>query len=440
MTISSPTMTQERDRSSISDIALKRTEDVGFSSPRLGSLAGALQRMVDERWFAGISTAVTRHHALVFQRTFGVQDVATREPLRADAIFRIASMTKPVTGVAMMLLYEEGRWQLDDPVEKFLPEFAHLRVLDPSGRLVPQIHPMTMRELLTNTGGISGAAGVAGQFANGPGNEVRRMYLEANLAAGTLADMVTKIAGLPLATQPGTRFQYGLSQDVQGRIIEVLSGQTLEGFFRSRIFEPLGMRDSGFAVPPSETARLVPLVTYGAERTLIPASFAPSSYMSVIFGDPSARPRFLSGGGGLYSTVADYVRFAEMLAGRGRLGEVQLLAPSSVGLMTSDMLPPGVPAEFRQQWAGCGYGIGVGIVLDPARATLMGGPIGRGTFHWSGAHGTWFWVDPTNDLTVVGMVQQEFAGIVHVGAEHPAPDLRALSRSLVYQALTDPER
>jgi CubicO group peptidase (beta-lactamase class C family) len=416
---------------------LGRPEEVGFAAQRLARLDAAMQAKVDDGRFAGISLAVARHGQLVYAKDFGVQDITTGAALRSDAVFRIASMTKPVTGVAMLLLYEEGKWQLDDPVALFLPEFADLTVLDPGGRLVPPVHPMTMRELITNTGGISGDAGVAGQFANGPGNEVRRLYLEAGLTEGTIADMVAKIAAIPLATQPGTQFQYGLSQDVQGRIVEVLSGQRLDEFLRTRIFEPLRMPDTGFAVRPNELHRLVPLAAYDGSLSLAPSRLA---WPAVLFGDGHAdqTPRFLSGGGGLYSTLADYLRFAQMLGNRGELDGVQILAGTSVGLMASNLLPVGVPVEFRQRWAGQGYGVDVGVILDPGRATFTGGPIGTGTFHWSGAHGTWFWVDPTYDIVVVGMVQQEFAGIVHMGIPHPAPDLRALSRSLIYQALTDP--
>jgi CubicO group peptidase (beta-lactamase class C family) len=407
-------------------------EHIGFSTERLDKLGAAMQQMVDRGAFAGISLAVNRHGDTAYARTFGVKDIATGDPLHGDAIFRIASMTKPVTGVALLLLYEAGLWQLDDPVAEFLPEFAKLRVLDPSGRLVRPEHAMTMRELITNTGGISGDAGVAGQFANGPGTEVKRLYLEAGMADGTLADMVSKIAQIPLATQPGTQFQYGLSQDVQGRIVEVLSGQNLAEFFQRRIFEPLGMGDSGFAVPADKAARKAAMATYGPGGALVPARLVPNTHQARVFGpgDAGELPTFLSGGGGLYSTVPDYMRFAQMLLDQGRGEDVTLMAPSSVQLMATNLLPPGVPVEFRQVWRGCGYGVNVGVVVDPGRATLMGGPVGPGTFHWSGAHGTWFWVDPVNDLT----------GIVHMGAEHPAPDLRALSRSLVYQALTDPGR
>jgi CubicO group peptidase (beta-lactamase class C family) len=418
-------------------------ERVGFDPERLARLDEALQQHVASRTHSGISVVVSRHGQVVHSRDFGVQTLGSDEPLRSDGIFRIASMTKPITGVAMLMLYERGLWQLDDPVAKHLPELDELMVLDPSGRLVPPRHPMTMRELVTSTGGISGNGGVAGSFRNGPGVEVKRLYEEAValFAAGeprvrTLADLVGVIASLPLASHPGEQFQYGYSQDVQGRVVEVLSGQRFDDFLREHLFRPLGMVDTDFWVRPGQEHRLVQLPAYDEHLDLVPSPL--QGLMVAPTGDPTERPSLLSGGGGLVSTIADYVRFAHMLRGRGALDGVRILAPSTVRLMASDLLPEGVPIELRKQWTGQGYGVNVGVVLDPGRATLSNGGIGHGTFHWSGAHGTWFWVDPDNDVVVVGMTQLEFGGIPHMGAEHPAPDLRALTASLVYAALVAP--
>ncbi len=417
-------------------------EKVGFDSTRLARLDEALQRHVVGRSHTGVSVAVSRHGQVVFARDFGVQSLNSDQPLRSDAIFRIASMTKPVTGVAMLMLYERGLWQLDDPVAKHLPEFEQLMVLDPSGRLVPPHHPMTMRELVTSTGGISGNGGVAGSFRNGPGVEVKRLYEQAvslftsESAERTLADLVSAIASLPLASHPGEQFQYGYSQDVQGRVVEVLSGQPFDAFLREHLFEPIAMPDTDFCVRAGQESRLVQMPAYDEQLALVPSLL--QGPIVAPMASPTERPALLSGGGGLMSTLADYVRFAHMLRGRGEVGGVRILAPSSVRLMASDLLPAGVPIELRKQWTGQGYGVNVGVVLDPGRATLSNGGIGHGTFHWSGAHGTWFWVDPENDVVVVGMTNLEFGGIPHMGAEHPAPDLRALTASFVYGALIEP--
>lgn len=258
------------------------------------------------------------HGRVVSRETTGVRSRGYGEPLATDAIFRIASMTRPVIGVAMMLLYEEGLWQLDDPIERFLPALGRLSVLEPDGRLVAPDHSPTMRELVSNTAGICGSASVAGGLRNGVGAEVRRRYVEARFQAGTLADMVDTIATLPLAGHPGRRFQYGLSQDVQGRIAEVLSGRPLDEFLRERVFVPLGMHDTGFVVRPEDTGRVVPMLTYGPAGSFEPAEPDKGAFPQFL-ADAGAgiTPRFLSGGGGLFSTLPDYTAFAEMLVHGG---------------------------------------------------------------------------------------------------------------------------
>lgn len=404
---------------------------LGFSPERLDRLDDAMRGEIDAGHYAGISVMVARHGKLAKFGTYGYQSLETGVPLREDAIFRIASMTKPIIAVAMMTLYEEGRWQLDDPVTTFVPEFADLQVMQ-DGRLVPLDRPMTMRHLMAT------CAGFAFLIPMGSTNpEVDEMYLAADLFGGTNEELVAKLAQLPLEAQPGTLFRYGLQQEVQGVIIQRISGEPLDVFLERRIFGPLGMKDTGFGVAPGERARIAP--RYALDENLKLGLAADQSPFPVLAGTPAGeKPKYLLSIAGLYSTAQDYLRFAQMLCNSGTLDGATILAPSSVTLMTSNLLPQGVPMRFLQPFAGVGYGMGVGIVIDPAHADFNGGAIGAGSYYWGGVHGTWFWVDPANDVIVVGMVQQVNAGNAMTGRPYPVPDIRGISRSIVYGALTEP--
>ncbi len=406
---------------------------VGFSPERLDRLDGAMQAEIDAGHYAGISVMVARHGKLVKSGRYGYQSLEGREPLREDAIFRIASMTKPIVAAAMMLLYEEGKWQLDDPVTRFIPEFADLKVLK-DGELVPLDRPMTMRHLMASSAG----------FAFGPtfgstNPKVDEMYAAADLWSGTNDDIIAKLAKLPLEAQPGTLFRYGLQQEVQGAILRRISGEGLDVFLQRRIFGPLGMKDTGFEVAPEQRHRIA--ARYGIGKNLELVLAADQSPFPTVAGTPAGvKPKFLLSIAGLYSTAQDYLRFAQMLANGGVLDGVRVLAPTSIELMTSNLLPEGVPLRFLQPFAGVGYGMNLGIVLDPAHADFNGGAIGAGTYYWGGVHGTWFWVDPTYDVIVVGMVQQDSAGNAMTGRPYPMPDVRGISRSITYGALLDPSR
>ncbi|MFZ0227791.1 MAG: serine hydrolase domain-containing protein [Mycobacterium sp.] len=406
---------------------------VGFCPERLDRLDDAMQAEVDAGHYAAISLMVARHGKLVKFRRFGYQTLESRAPLREDAIFRIASMTKPIIAVAMMTLYEEGKWQLDDPVTTFVPEFADLKVLD-GDQLLPLDRPMTMRHLMAT------CAGFAFLVPMGSTNpKLDEMYAAAGLFSGTNEDMVAKLAKLPLEAQPGTLFRYGLQQEVQGVIIQRLSGETLDTFLERRIFGPLGMKDTGFGVGPGDRDRIAP--RYALDENLKLDLAADQSPFPVLAGTPAGeKPRYLLSIAGLYSTAQDYLRFAQMLANAGILDGARILAPPSVALMTSNLLPAGVPLRFLQPFAGVGYGMGVGIVLDPAHADFNGGAIGAGSYYWGGVHGTWFWVDPVHDVIVIGMVQQVDAGNAMTGRPYPVPDIRGISRSITYGALVDPAR
>jgi len=404
---------------------------VGFDPERLNRIDAAMQAEIDAGHYAGISVMVARHGKLAKSNRYGYQSLETRAPLREDAIFRIASMTKPIIAVAMMLLYEEGRWQLDDPVTTFIPEFADLMVLE-GDTLVPLDRPMTMRHLMAS------CAGFAFLVPMGSTNpKLDEMYAAAGLFGGTNEDFIAKIAKLPLEAQPGTLFRYGLQQEVQGVIIQRISGEPLDVFLERRIFAPLRMSDTGFGVAPEQRDRIAP--RYALDDDLQLHLTADQSPFPVLAGTPAGeKPKYLLSIAGLYSTAQDYLRFAQMLANRGMLDGARILAPSSVTLMTSDLLPDGVPLRFLQPFEGVGYGMGVGIVLDPARADFNGGAIGPGTYYWGGVHGTWFWVDPVNDVIVVGMVQQVDAGNAMTGRPYPVPDIRGITRSITYGALTEP--
>lgn len=388
---------------------LASPESVGFSTDGLKTLQRTMRGLVDEGQLAGVTTLVARHGKVVYLDAYGVQDLATK-PVTKDTIFRIASMTKPIVGVAMMMLWEQGKWTLDDPVAKHIPEFAGLKVATPNGE-VPQTRPMTMRQLMSHTAGFDVTPG----------------YAEAGLRDSDLRGMINKLARLPLSTQPGTAWQYGPSVDIQGYLVEKFSGQPLDVFLRTRIFEPLGMKDTGFWMDASKADRITQVFTYDAQKRLIAAPAALN---------PTVKPMFLSGGGGLLSTTEDYFKFAQMVVNGGQANGKRFLKSSTVELMRTNVLPAGVMVgNSTTTQPGIGFGLDFAIVMDPASAQT---PTGRNTFYWNGAFGTWFWIDPTNDVVVVGMIQN-----VGGGAPPPSgnsPQVRPLSRQLVYQALVDPRK
>ncbi len=404
-------------------------EALGFSSERLERLDAAMKAEVDQGRYPGVSVLVLRHGKIVFDRRYGFQSIEKHTPLAADTIFRIASMTKPIAGIALMILFEEGKWQLDDPISKFVPEFADLKVKTAAGLVAPD-HPPTMRELVTSTAGFPGGFPLNSSFP-----DLDETYAKAGLHEGTLNAMAGKLAKLPLESQPGAKFRYGIQHDIQGLVVERISGMTFDRFLQERLFAPLGMVDTGFHIPDSKRDRLATLYGYDKAMKLAATPFQGSMPASDVI-----NPAFFSGAGGLYSTAKDYERLLRMLANGGELDGKRILAPSSVRLMMSDMLPEGVKLRFAQQVEGVGYGVDLGIVLDPARASFNGGTIGKGSVFWTGAHGTWFWIDPQNDVIVLGMTQLAFSAALHMGMPYPADDLRAISRSLVYQALVDEKR
>lgn len=389
------------------EVKVAAPASAGVSPAGLQALDKTFHGLVDEGRLAGVTTLLARHGKVVHFDAYGVQDVHTKAPLRRDTIFRIASMTKPVTGVAMMILYEEGKWKLDDPVAKHIPEFADLKVKGPDGALVAQDHPMTMRELMSHTAGFDVSGGYAPDVTD------RNQPLQA---------MIDKLAKLPLATQPGSDWRYGPSVNIQGYIVEKLSGQPLDQFFEERIFKPLKMKDTGFAVPAADVSRVSAIHSYDAQKKLI----APPNSV-----DPSVKPALLSGSGGLLSTTEDYWRFSQMLLNGGELEGARILKPETVKLMRQNVLKDGVLVDlYGPSQQGIGFGMDFAVVMDPAKAQT---PQGQDSYYWGGAFGTWFWIDPTNDLVFIGMIQNLNGSI----PGRDTPEVRGVSYPLVYDALTD---
>jgi CubicO group peptidase (beta-lactamase class C family) len=318
-------------------------------------------------------------------------------------------MTKPITGVAMMMLFEDGKWQLNDPVSKHIPEFANLKVakVNPESGTVTQIepdHPMTMRELMSHSGGLT--YGVFGSTA------VDAMYTKVNVLDSNqpLQAMIDKLGKLPLLSQPGADWHYSVSVDVQGYLVEKLSGKPFPEFLKERLFDPLKMKDTAFYVPSDKMDRFAAFYTTDKEGKLIPMPGV---------ADYSKPPVMPSGGGGLASTISDYMRFCQMLLNGGELDGARILSPLSVKLMRTDVLPKDAAGVSP----GTGFGLDFAVVNDPQ---LAGGYYGEGTYYWGGYAGTWFWIDPVYDLIVIGMIQHRSDNM---------PDVRAISRSLTYQAI-----
>ncbi|WP_374468400.1 serine hydrolase domain-containing protein [Phenylobacterium sp.] len=404
-------------------------ESVGFDSQRLARLDAYMAKVVADGRVAGMTTLLARHGKIVSYKTYGKKSLATGEPMTRDTIFRIYSMSKPVTGVAMMILFEEGRWRLDDPVTKYVPEFKNLKVVksvDANGKMTLEDmkRPPTMREVMSHTAG----------FGYGLQDEhpVDKLYREKGvLGAAGLQDMINRTAEIPLMFQPGTAWYYSSSVDIQGYIVEKLSGQTLGQFMEQRIFRPLKMQDTSFYVPPAKAGRLAALYVGNRDTGQIEEA-------KRIFGSdlPTylSPPNMESGGGGLVGTTMDYARFAQMIANKGELDGVRILSPASVELMGTNVIPKNVlvnsngttGARFNEA---VGFGLDFMVVNEPRVAGTLEG---KGSMSWGGAAGTWFWVDPTNDLIFVGMIQR----LGGTGGD----DLGAAARTLTYQALTHPEK
>ena len=372
-------------------------EHVGLSAERLGRIDGWMQRWVDSGRLAGMSVLVSRRGQVAYERCYGLADRERGTPMATDTIVRIYSMTKPLTSVALMMLYEEGRFQLDDPISAVLPYFAETRVWAGEGRdPVPLARPITYRDLLTHTSGLTYG------FINA--TPIDAMYREQGVdfqtADATLGEVVQKAATMPLLAQPGTAWNYSIATDVIGHLVAEISGMPFAQFLHDRVLAPLGMVDTAFTVAPGNVARFA-------------ANYARGEDGKASLLDDPATSRFIrpgtiaSGGGGLTGTARDYMRFCRMMLNKGAIEDGRLLGRKTVELMTSnhlggDMAAMGMPRFSESKYDGVGFGLGFSVMLDPAKAEILGTP---GEFAWGGAASTAFWIDPVEDMAVVLLTQ-----------------------------------
>ena len=405
---------------------LVKPEEVGLSSSRLARIGDHMARYIDAGKIAGTLTLVARRGQIAYLEPQGHLEIERRRPVTADAVWRIYSMTKPITSVGLMMLYEEGRFQLDDPVHRFIPSWQNLRVFVggnyPTFKTAAAERPMTIRDLLSHTSGLTYGfmerTNVDAAYRKlGVADQTRSGY--------TLQDMVETLAELPLEFSPGTRWNYSVATDVIGHLIEIISGQRLDAYLRERILDPLGMRDTSFVLSDEQATRLAANYERQVDGSLkIIDSPEQSSYR---------KRSFFSGGGGLLSTAPDYFRFASMVQNTGELDGVRLLGRKTVELMTINHLPGGQDLTDLAQagmftetaYAGVGFGLGFSVMQSPARAQILGSP---GEFAWGGAASTAFWIDPVEDLIVIFMTQ------LMPSSSYP---LRRELRVLTYAALAD---
>ncbi|MDJ0767252.1 MAG: serine hydrolase domain-containing protein [Ilumatobacter sp.] len=399
--------------------------EVGFDADRLARIDRHFQRYIDDRRLTGWQVAVSRRGQLVHHSTAGHRDRDAEIAWSDDTVVRLFSMTKPITSVAAMMLHEEGAFELKDPVERFIPSFGEARVYRSGSAYNPVTEPLTepirMWHLLTHTAGLT--YGFHSQHVTDA------LYRNAGFEWGApkgldLAECCDRWAALPLAFQPGSEWNYGVSTDVLGRVVEVISGQSLDEFFRTRIFEPLKMAETGFWVRDDQRDR--------AARLYSPNPATGEAMISPLELTPTERPTFLSGGGGLWGTAQDYLRFCHFLLNRGELDGVRLLGSRTLDYMTRNHLPGnadleafGRPLFAETSFDGVGFGLGFSVSLDPVANRVMSSP---GEFAWGGAASTAFWCDPVEDLAVVFLTQ------LLPSSTHP---IRPQLKQLVYQALID---
>lgn len=396
-----------------------------FREAGLAALDAQMKQFVKDGHIHGIHTRLVHEGQIIAETRFGLRDTAASKPIEDDTIYRIYSMTKPITGVAMMQLYEQGMWQLDDPVTKYIPEFSELLVLDGQDAeghwgYVPADRPPTMKEVLNHTAGFA-----YGLWGDDPANSAFRE--EKIFNSKSLGEFINRTADIPLVSQPGQKWVYSASVDIQGALVERISGQSFGEYLKEHIFAPLGMSDTAFYVPDEKSERFSQVFGYNSEGDLV--QLPPDR---VLFG-MSYKKESLgmeSGGAGLVSTMDDYSAFAQAMLNGGELNGARILEAETVQLMATNTLASdmkmGPPQRGWRNPDGLGFGLGFAVMTDPS---LRDAAFGQGTFYWSGAAGTWFWIDPENDLYFVGMIQRFPAG---------APeevDIRIASAKLVYEAM-----
>ncbi len=388
-----------------------KPEKVGLSSERLERVSELFHGFVDQQQLAGAVALVARQGKVAFFKTWGRMDLAQDVPMRKDTIFRIASMTKPITSTAVMILHEEGRLFLNQPVSRYIPELAvNLQVYTgmQGGRAqyTDQNRPISLRHLLTHTSGLT-----YGIFGDTP---VDRAYNEARVFLPDLDGMVQKLSGLPLLFQPGDRWNYSVSTDVLGKLIENVSGMTLDEFFEKRIFRPLGMKDSGFYISEEKIGRAATIYKPNDSQDGLEVSINTRKNPLV-----TQRPKMLSGGGGLYSTAMDYLRFCQMILNGGELQGARLLSPKTVQLMSRNH----VGDLYAQK--GYGFGLGFAVHMDQGESGLIES---QGTLRWGGFFNTTFFIDPEEELIAIAMSQL---------SPHNHLNMAARFKLLVYQSIIE---
>ncbi len=405
-------------------LPLTSPEQVGLSAQRLARIGTWMKGWVDSGKLPGMTVCVMRKGQLAYAETHGKADVERNKPMRPDTIFRIYSMTKPLTSTAIMMLYEDGRFQLDDPISKFIPAFANQRVFVGGSRgkidTVPAERDITFRDLLTHTSGLT--------YGFMEANPVDALYrdkdgVDFGTADTSLEQVVGKLATFPLIAQPGKAWNYSVATDVLGYLVEVISGQPYQTYLKEKVLKPLGMVDTDFHVPADKHERFAANYSAGAGGKLD------------LIDDPG-KSRYLaprkvnSGGGGLVSTASDYLRFCKFMLNKGELDGVRLLGRKTVELMTTnhlkgDMADMGMPRFSESTYYGVGFGLGFSVMIEPAKAQILGTP---GEYAWGGAASTAFWCDPAEDMAVLLLTQ------LMPSSTYP---IRRELRVLTYQAIVD---
>ena len=394
---------------------LANPEALGFSAERLIRINSLMERYVDSGKLAGIETCVVRHDQVVHRETFGYQNLETKTPMSGDSIFRIYSMTKPIASVALMMLFEEARFNLTDLVSKFIPAFKDVKVWGADGALVAPVRPMTVQDLLRHTAGLS-----YGGYADSQ-SPVDKLYDEADLFNPkiTIKEFSERVANLPLIFHPGEKWHYSVATDIVGYLVEVLADRPLGDFIQEKIIGPLGLVDTAFHIDPSKLDRFCTLYGKTADSDFGVLDLPESSE----FLPPVT---LHSGGSGLVSTTADYLKFAQCILNKGELNGVRLLGPRTVALMTCNHLPAGLtPIAFEgsDPMLGMGFGLGFGVMLDAAQSGVMGSV---GDHSWGGYAETFFWIDPREDMIAIMMSQY---------LPSQTYPIRKEFRTTVYQAL-----
>ena len=403
----------------------------GLSDERLARIEPVLRRYVDAGELPGYLLLISRRGREALFLAGGLMDVERGRRFGRDAIVRIYSMTKPIASVALMQLYEQGKFQLDDPVSRYIPEWGRLQVFAGGDQHRYETRkpdrPMIVKDLLTHTSGLT-----YGFMYSHPVDAMYRARIATN---HSLEAVIATLGELPLQFSPGTRWQYGMSTDVVGHLVQVLSGQPLDDYVAEHVTGPLGMSDSGFTVPADRAGRFAACYTCGTGRTNAPAYHLTDDPATSRYLGP---PAMLSGGGGMVATIDDYRRFADMLLGKGELDGARVLGRKTVEYMTRNHLPGnrdlaamGQPMFSETPFAGVGFGLGFSVALDPAAANVIDS---AGQFSWGGLAGTYFWVDPLEELSVIF-----FAQLIHSDSVPTSPPrvLRRLLKPLIYQALVD---